>query len=103
MLNISARKCSALVSPNANCLKREKSQLTSLGPISVFLPRLPIVPAGCSTNALASYQRLGSPRIGLLDAPGRTFGLRLEERRVGKEGRSRWSPYHLNKKYEDYG
>src|SRR2546429_425062 len=35
MLNISARKCSDLVSPNANCLKREKSQLTSLGPISV--------------------------------------------------------------------
>ena len=22
------------------------------------------------------------------------FGLRSEERRVGKEGRSRWSPYH---------
>src|SRR5260370_42144876 len=24
--------------------------------------------------------------------------LRSEERRVGKEGRSRWSPYHLKKK-----
>src|SRR6267154_1278906 len=61
--------------PQRELLKREKSQFTSLGPISVFLPRFPIVPAGCSTNALASYQRLGSPRIGLLDAPGRTFGL----------------------------
>src|SRR2546426_8310514 len=25
-------------------------------------------------------------------------GLRSEERRVGEEGRSRWSPYHLKKK-----
>src|ERR1035441_10464288 len=25
-------------------------------------------------------------------------GVRSEERRVGKEGRSRWSPYHLKKK-----
>src|SRR5256884_9494911 len=27
-------------------------------------------------------------------------GVRSEERRVGKECRSRWSPYHLKKKYK---
>src|SRR5256885_12187778 len=26
------------------------------------------------------------------------YAFRSEERRVGKEGRSRWSPYHLKKK-----
>ena len=30
--------------------------------------------------------------LGLLDIP--TYGERSEERRVGKECRSRWSPYH---------
>src|SRR5256885_15949951 len=28
----------------------------------------------------------------------RAYSIRSEERRVGKEGRSRWSPYHLKKK-----
>src|SRR3712207_9043570 len=31
-------------------------------------------------------------------APARALQRRSEERRVGKEGRSRWSPYHLKKK-----
>src|SRR2546430_4386059 len=31
------------------------------------------------------------------------FGARSEERRVGKEGRSRWSPYHLKKKKKKKG
>src|SRR5256884_9111138 len=61
--------------PQCELLEEREIAAHELGPISVFLPRLPIVPAGSSTNALASYQRLGSPRIGLLDAPGRTFGL----------------------------
>src|SRR2546429_9113946 len=29
--------------------------------------------------------------------------MRSEERRVGKERRSRWSPYHLKKRYENWG
>src|SRR5258708_39969443 len=33
-------------------------------------------------------------------APERRLDLRSEERRVGKEGRSRWSPNHLKKKTE---
>ena len=37
-----------------------------------------------------------SDRIGItpISYAGRTFGVRSEERRVGKECRSRWSPYH---------
>ena len=33
-------------------------------------------------------------KIGLIPDSGGTFFLRSEERRVGKECRSRWSPYH---------
>src|SRR5574344_2745528 len=42
--------------------------------------------------------------IGCIESSGRSwtvhgeFPLRSEERRVGKECRSRWSPYHLKKK-----
>src|SRR5256885_8158776 len=38
-------------------------------------------------------ERLVGPGLRLLDALG-WRGVRSEERRVGKEGRSRWSPYH---------
>src|SRR2546425_8854630 len=38
----------------------------------------------------------GRPRAGAR-APARAGGGRSEERRVGKESRSRWSPYHLKK------
>src|SRR3712207_9166000 len=37
-------------------------------------------------------------RIGITDAEQTSVYGRSEERRVGKEGRSRWSPYHLKKK-----
>src|SRR2546430_8690294 len=44
----------------------------------------------------------GAPAYDLLIRGGRVIdpsqSLRSEERRVGKEGRSRWSPYHLKKK-----
>src|SRR5260370_36147879 len=50
---------------------------------------------------LATYQTSDGPRAGLviddkvLDAAKLTGkGARSEERRVGKECRSRWSPYH---------
>src|SRR5260370_40079490 len=72
MLNISARKSSALPSANANSLKREKSQFIIFGPISVFLPRFPTVLAGCSTNPFGSNQGLGPPVNGLLEKPRRT-------------------------------
>src|SRR5256885_16945308 len=34
--------------------------------------------------------------------PGASTAWRSEERRVGKECRSRWSPYHLKKKKKKY-
>src|SRR3954449_7165070 len=41
---------------------------------------------------------IGKRRVGKsVDLGGRRI-IRSEERRVGKEGRSRWSPYHLKKK-----
>src|SRR5256886_14387093 len=66
---------------------------------------------GCKWNFLAHEQRWSNSyleRVGLGDlasggyakigneivAPGTPLGLRSEERRVGKECRSRWSPYH---------
>src|SRR3712207_5551751 len=42
------------------------------------------------------YSRLRELKLGIY---GGMIGLiRSEERRVGKEGRSRWSPFHLKKK-----
>ena len=45
---------------------------------------------------LAALGRRFGHRLGeiSLEGPARTFPLRSEERRVGKECRSRWSPYH---------
>ena len=38
----------------------------------------------CNTNVFSLFSLL----------PGTTYTVRSEERRVGKECRSRWSPYH---------
>src|SRR2546422_6903401 len=38
--------------------------------------------------------RGGSDLYDLVSTPGAVFHVRSEERRVGKECRSRWSPYH---------
>src|SRR5687767_15550950 len=46
------------------------------------------IPTSFSTNVLAGH---GATLV----------GARSEERRVGKECRSRWSPYHYKKKTED--
>src|SRR2546430_13681192 len=55
----------------------------------------------CSSDLVAPVDRLAPPLV--VDAPDLAHGLdgaafRSEERRVGKECRSRWSPYHLKKK-----
>src|SRR2546425_11516409 len=44
-----------------------------------------------SDEQLLSFRKLGSPLQG---HPAPVEGMRSEERRVGKECRSRWSPYH---------
>src|SRR3712207_9587490 len=47
----------------------------------------------------AGYARPGGRAVGALGRPDLTFSVgRSEERRVGKECRSRWSAYHSKKK-----
>ena len=48
------------------------------------------VHCGFCTATCPTYQLLGDE----LDGPRGRIYLRSEERRVGKECRSRWSPYH---------
>src|SRR6201997_5804799 len=60
---------------------------------------------GVQTCALPIYTPLAPGAVGRLRAAHRSGGAyaairRSEERRVGKEGRSRWSPYQLKKKKE---
>src|SRR5207249_11598356 len=56
----------------------------------------------CGLDWLGKFQRLHLDAIVLTHAhPDHAWGLRSEERRVGKECRSRWSRYHL-KKNEKY-
>src|SRR3989442_13517884 len=47
----------------------------------------------CSSDLLCSSSGYGAG----VDSPG-WYEHRSEERRVGKEGRSRWLPYHLKKR-----
>src|SRR5215217_9095407 len=53
----------------------------------------------CSSDLLPAASVSGAPTESPIN-PARTYpsGSRSEERRVGKECRSRWSPYHYNKK-----
>src|SRR5258708_14164270 len=45
-------------------------------------------------NVFYPGRSVGVRRIGIEPPKGKLEGLRSEERRVGKECRSRWSPYH---------
>src|SRR3712207_9342338 len=52
-------------------------------------------PAGEGSNELTQIlEDVGSPRSGPCGSVDRGEHVRSEERRVGKECRSRWSPYH---------
>src|SRR5256885_16346193 len=46
------------------------------------------------TRAAARRYLLTLRHLGYVESDGKLFWLRSEERRVGKECRSRWSPYH---------
>src|SRR2546427_4207544 len=48
--------------------------------------------------AYPAYRTLAGQLNGLTPLPAPAPDSRSEERRVGKEGRSRWAPYHLKKK-----
>src|SRR3712207_4095137 len=49
---------------------------------------------GIDTSGTAKLTKAVGQRIAYLVDGGTGFGIRSEERRVGKECRSRWSPYH---------
>src|SRR3712207_3021483 len=49
---------------------------------------------GEAVDDVADADRLGAPGEQVEDADAGRVGERSEERRVGKECRSRWSPYH---------
>ena len=56
-----------------------------------------VVMACCAGSVLTSCSDDTVPENSTPDAPGTgagTYVVRSEERRVGKECRSRWSPYH---------
>src|SRR5258708_34405663 len=78
---------------DADLLLAERSRRRADGPIPVELPRRfgvsALVTMARDPALLAAQIRRPMPR-------GRS-----EERRVGKEGRSRWSPYHSKKKSVD--
>src|SRR5438128_11796184 len=52
-------------------------------------------------NSARGFERLGFARVADRDAGAASIAeRRSEERRVGKEGRSRWWPWHSNKNTE---
>src|SRR5256885_16927252 len=66
-------------------------------------PLLRLAEAMQPVTGKADFYRLGAPREGRDDNPSlgtgayaldQSWHYRSEERRVGKEGRFRWSPYH---------
>src|SRR5260370_8854093 len=69
---------------------------------------LPIY-SGLTLNNVVNFAGGRWTVVGIFDAGGSAFDsevwcdshVRSEERRVGKEGRSRWSPYHLKKKKDE--
>src|SRR3989337_4107070 len=52
----------------------------------------------CALPISMRTQRRTPSWLNAMVTPRPAPALRSEERRVGKEGRSRWSPYHLKKK-----
>ena len=56
-------------------------------------PLLEANPGGAPCNVLAMLEKLGK-KTAFIGKVGKDMFGRSEERRVGKECRSRWSPYH---------
>src|SRR2546428_12194995 len=78
----------------------QQSGAGSANPLSTWLRNAYM---GNRNTIVRSAEKMPEENYGM--RPGtqlevRTFGQRSEERRVGEEGRSRWSPDHLKKKKE---
>src|ERR1017187_10524695 len=69
-------------------------RLTQFGAFSVLV--LAGVLLGCVIiiNLMRSYEDKNNSALTIVNSPANQWLLRSEERRVGKECRSRWSPYH---------
>ena len=50
--------------------------------------------AGYGTRFLPATKAMPKEMLPVVNKPLIQYGVRSEERRVGKECRSRWSPYH---------
>ncbi len=81
-LKISIRAWIDRCAASGNDLISERSTLTRPGPVSVFRPRLPRVPAAGRANAVMSQYRSGPPRIGLSEKPGFRSGRSFIEKPV---------------------
>src|SRR2546422_10125401 len=79
------------------CLVVTPVLLAALGPLRVR-PTPYLIGLAMGSNVGSVLSVTGNPQNMLVGIwSGTTFGgflVRSEERRVGKEGRSRWSPYH---------
>src|SRR2546422_9376868 len=80
-----------------------------LAPPTVLLRRSMNLVRGCLEPLLhgrggirGPYGGLGLPFSAPPSSRARVCLARSEERRVGKEGRSRWSPFHLKKKIKGW-
>ena len=83
----------------AACPLRYRPQASAeylLSPQVPFLKRSSTTSARTSAPSLRACADLPSEGLGeeAGEEPGEGAGRRSEERRVGKECRSRWSPYH---------
>ena len=77
-------------------LKQKKNEATELSVTKES--RCEKAPVGAiqtkAQNMIAEIQRIKKTRTDWMTNVPKTGGVRSEERRVGKECRSRWSPYH---------
>src|ERR1041384_7518195 len=68
----------------------DKGVVTALGPVAISNGTGTLA----ATTPLSKFMLVASPEPALTAYDANTKVLRSEERRVGKECRSRWSPYH---------
>ena len=67
---------------------------TSDGTVHQMLRDFMMFDRSCSKLYIYIYMTVLGKRLEKPETNSRSFALRSEERRVGKECRSRWSPYH---------
>ena len=70
--------------------ERHTEEMRLLGLTIAFYRRA----RGLTQSELAEAVQISRTHMSNIEAPNSHTSLRSEERRVGKECRSRWSPYH---------